>query len=392
MIAAGRRRLRPAWRGSSYYFAFGVLIALYMPFLSLYYAQLGLNGRQIGLLSALTPLLTLLLAPGITSLADRRGWRIPILSLGLATLGAGLLWMGGPRDFAGLLPPVLLLAVASCAVGPIGDSLLARMATRYRLEYGQLRFWCSLSYAAVAVGAGALWQQVGFAPMFLVAAFLCLPLLGAGALLEEEPPGPPSAARQTPRAVLRDPRLRAMLVSTFGAGLALNMVAPFAGVYMGRLGGGQWLVGLLSGIAACSELPMMHWSGAVLRRLGSRRTLVLAYGLLGSAFLGFALAGNPVLLLGAGCVQGLGFGLFLPTTIRLVDAWAPPQWSATTQGLMSAARGGLAALIAGPLAGWIYDTVGPVGVFAAGAAGCAFAAGSLVLLLARPAEAVAPPA
>src|SRR4051812_5040741 len=70
-LARGRAGVRPAGRGSLFYFAFGALIALYTPFLSYYYARLGLRGWEIGVLAALGPLLLLLGAPWITALADR---------------------------------------------------------------------------------------------------------------------------------------------------------------------------------------------------------------------------------------------------------------------------------------------------------------------------------
>jgi hypothetical protein len=46
-----------------------------MPFINIRFARLGLSGGQIGLLSALLPLMTLSAAPALAALADRRGWR-----------------------------------------------------------------------------------------------------------------------------------------------------------------------------------------------------------------------------------------------------------------------------------------------------------------------------
>jgi MFS family permease len=80
-------------------------------------------------------------------------------------------------------------------------------------------------------------------------------------------------------------------------------------------------------------------------------------------------------------LQGLGFGLFLPTTVRLFADWAPAEWSSTSQGILSAGLWGLAPLIAGPLGGIIYDNVGPTALFLA-SAGVIVLAG-LVLVLAQ---------
>jgi MFS transporter, PPP family, 3-phenylpropionic acid transporter len=372
---------QPAGRAGLFYFAFGIVIAMYGPFLTVYFAQQGLNGREIGILAALAPLFTLLFAPGVTALADRRGWRIGLLSVGLAGMGLALLLTPLATGFTGLLLPMTGLAVAGCAVLPLADSLIARMATRYRLDYGQLRFWCSLSYAGVAVAGGALWQQVGYTPMLVGAGVACLALIGAGLLLEEDPPAP-RHERRSARALLRDRRLVAVLVATFANGVAMGMVMTFTGPYIQRLGGGQFVIGLFGGIAAFSELPAMRWGGALMTRLGGPRTLLLAYGLFAAAFLAFALAGDPTWMLAGGFVQGLGYGLWQPVTVRVVDGWVPTEWSATAQGVLNAAGAGLAALIAGPLGGLIYDTAGPVTLFVVSAAASVAAGGALMLILA----------
>jgi MFS family permease len=64
-------------------------------------------------------------------------------------------------------------------------------------------------------------------------------------------------------------------------------------------------------------------------------------------------------------IQGLGFGLFFPTTVRLVSEWGPPEWTSTSQGIMNAGLWGLAPLVAAPVGGVVYDAFGPVAVFLA---------------------------
>jgi PPP family 3-phenylpropionic acid transporter len=185
-------------------------------------------------------------------------------------------------------------------------------------------------------------------------------------------------ARASARRVLGDGRLRAVLAASFVLGLGMAMTATFAGVYLDQVGGGQTLVGLVSGVTAISELPIMQRSERIIRRLGGPPTLLLAYALLGCAYCGLAWITNPVALLGVAVFQGLGFGLFLPTTVRLVAGWAPGEWATTAQSGLNAAVWGLAPLIAGPLGGLIYDGAGPQAVFLT-CAGLAMGAG-LVLI------------
>jgi PPP family 3-phenylpropionic acid transporter len=294
-------------------------------------------------------------------MADRRAWRVRVLILSLVGTALALLALPLPPSFGWLLPIVALLAIVSSVSIPIADSLVARMAARKGLSYGKMRFWGSVSWAVIAVVCGTLWQQTGFFLMFPVASLLFLTSIFSARQLEEERPSE-SQSRPPLRLVVGDNRLRVVLLATFGLGVSMSAVFTFSGIYLDSIGG-QSLVGLFAGVMAASELPVMHWSERITRRLGGPQTLVLAYVFFGTGYLGLALFQWPPLLLGMAMLQGLGFGLFMPTTVRLFADWAPAEWSSTSQGILSAGLWGLAPMIASPLAGLVYDSAGPAAVF-----------------------------
>jgi PPP family 3-phenylpropionic acid transporter len=372
-------RLGPTAQGALFYLSYYGATAAYMPFLSVFYAQRGLSGSEIGTLAAVGPLVALLAAPSLAALADRRGWQVRMLSLGLAGMALGLLALPLAPSFVLLLGVSVALAVVGSPIMSIADGLIAQMAARRDLSYGRMRLWGSVSWVVLPTLGGAIWQQVGLVLMFPLASLLFLATVPIVQAFDKERP------RTTPPplslgVLARDGRLRIVLVGTFVLGLGMTMSSTFSSIYLNQLSG-QFLVGLFTGVSAVSELPMMNWSERVMRRLGGPRTLVLAYALMGGSYLGLALLTQPALLLGAAILRGLGFGLFVPTTVRLVANWAPPERSATYQALVNAALWGLAPLIAGPLGGVIYDVAGPPMVFVAATAAAALA--GLILILAQ---------
>ncbi len=371
------RPVRPAAAGALFYFSFYGASATYVPFISVFYAERGLSGSEIGVLSAIAPLMALLVAPGISALADRRGWRVKYLVLSLVGTALALLMLPLPTSFAWFLPVVALLAVIGSASVPMADSLIARAAVRRSLSYGKMRLWGSVSWAVAAVVCGILWEQTGLIMMFPVACFLFLATIFSARQLEEERPND-SQGRAPLRRVVGDIRLRVVLLATFVLGIAMSSAYTFSGIYLDSIGG-QSLVGLFAGVTAACELPVMHWSEHIMKRLGGPPTLVLAYGLFGLGYLGLAFFHWPPLFLLVALVQGLGFGLFLPTTVRLFAEWAPAEWSSTSQGILSAGLWGLAPLIASPLAGLIYDSAGAAAVFLTSAGSLVVAAVVLVV-------------
>jgi MFS family permease len=370
--------LSPISRGALYYLGFWGGVGVFMPFINVYFADLGLNGRQIGLLTALSPLMALVYAPPLSALADRRGWRVRLLRRLIVGFVITFFLIGFARTFVSLALLMALLALFFSPIIPIADGLVARMSVRHRLNYGSMRLWGSFGFAAMAISCGALWQQVGFKPMFLLTSLVFLPLIWLAGLLEEGPladePMMDREARPPLLALARDRGLVTILGASFLVGLSIGVTVAFEGLYMDYLGGSKWLLGLLPGLAALTEISTMYYGDLVAQRLRKTKTLLLAYGLLGCAFLGYALATTPGILLLFAVLKGLGFGLFFVTTVRLVAERAPDCWSSTAQAALTAAMFGLAPLIAGPLGGMVLDVLGPAAVFLGGSAAVGLAA------------------
>jgi MFS family permease len=155
-----------------------------------------------------------------------------------------------------------------------------------------------------------------------------------------------------------------VLISTsFLMGASVHASIMFDGLYMNYLGGTELLVGLLFGLTAFAELPTMHYSGGIIRRLSGPKALLLAYGLFITAFVGYTLARQPWMLLLMGIVKGLGFGLFYVSTVRLLTERTPEHWASTIQSILITSAFGLAPLLASPLGGEIYDRFGPKTIF-----------------------------
>jgi MFS family permease len=357
------RHPSPVWSGSRFYFTFFGALAVWLPFLAVYFHRQGLSGPQIGLLSALQPAAGFLLAAPLTSLADRRGWHLPMLSVCSAGLGLSMLLLLTAGHFLVLLPIMAVFAAFYSPIIPLADSTAAAMASRHRVGYGSMRLWGSLSYAVMAAICGIFWLHFGYMAMFPTAAAIYL-LLSWFARGLEKVERAPRVEQQIPWRTLTGNRfLLVLLASTFIVGAALGVDMTFTGIYMTHLGGGAALVGLMFGLSAIFELPAMRASAPLVGRLGGPTTLLLAYACFATAYLGYALSPLPWVMVGFSVFRGLGFGLFYASTVHLVHDLAPRAWGSTLQGVMNALAFGLAQLISRPAGGAIYDGLGPSAAF-----------------------------
>jgi MFS transporter, PPP family, 3-phenylpropionic acid transporter len=368
---------RPALSGSLFYLGHWAAFGLFSPFINVYFAELGLNGRQIGWLSALVPLTTLIIAPLVSAVADRTQRRVAALRWSILLTVFSFLWLGWETAFVPLLLAMSFHALVRAPTVSLADTLIARQAVRYGLNFGTMRLWGSVGFAAMAIGGGWVWQAVGYAWMLPVTAVLLLPSVWLANGLEEPAQPVGGGPEVRPWDILRLPSLQGILLACFLAGLALGLSFVFEGLYMVHKGGNGWLVGLMFGLAACSELPSMQATDALGRGGRMRWLFLLSFVVLAVAMVGYVFSPTPLWVLLFAAVRGLGFGFFLVSSVRLVDALAPAEWASTAQSLRQAVTFGLAALVAGPLGGWLVDMVSLEAVFMA-SAGCVLAAAVLV--------------
>lgn len=352
------RPARPAMIGSAYYGFFWPMVALYGPYFNVYLLELGFSATQIGIISAVFPLFAFGVAPSLSSLADRHGWRLRLLQISLVGWAAVLILYRFPTSFFVILLLVIVESAMRSPSLPIADGVIARMATRHRLNYGDMRLWGSFGFAAVSILSGMVWQRVGYSNMFLAAAVAVLPALFMARKLEEGEMAEGNGRRSV-LVLAQDKGLVIIYVTAFLLGIALTSTFVFGGVYITHLGGTETHIGLLFGLSALAEVPIMRQSGAIIRRLQGPPALLLAMCLVGVSLLGYTLAWSPVALIMFSVIRGAGYGLLFVVIVQLLNERAPLGWTSTAQSVFQAAFLGLAPLLTSALNGYIYDTWGP---------------------------------
>ena len=360
MIARSRFQLsgaNPLLVGSLFYWFYWSFVAVYDPYLNVYFSELGLSAFQIGIIVTVVPLASLIWSPFVSAMADRYGKRVQFLQWSMIGWMVMVGLVSLPKTFWAILPLVFILSLARSPSSPLSDSMIASMAARHGLSYGRMRMWGSAGFALFSIICGFLWTQVGYGPMFAVAILLALPVIYFSSKLE---PGPVvnSQERGPILELLRDPGLVTLFVISFLTGASLLSTYIFGGIYMAAIGGNEFMMGLMFGISALIEFPVMLYSGNIIHRLSSARTMWLSLAVLTLSVLGFALASTPEMLVVAGMVKGVGFGLFFVTLVRLIDERAQDEWKSTAQAISGSLWVGLSPLLTSALFGYIFDVWG----------------------------------
>jgi MFS transporter, PPP family, 3-phenylpropionic acid transporter len=369
--------MNPYWRGTFYYLAFWGSIGTFAGFIGVRWTELGITPAQLGLLSIFGPIAGLTLAPFLSRIADSRGLHREILAGSLFLMGASLACGVFVRDFTGALLLSVVVAVFACGVSPIGDGLIARMASSNGLQFGRMRLWGSFSFASTSALFGLVYNSTGYLPMFVVCGLGLMATAPLARTLEPSrdialEPSRDIALETKPDTVSKplepsknvfDAGLMVILLVNLLIGLGLGFVGPYYGVRIDQLGGGATQIGLFYAIIAFSELPTMQFEKRIAKRIGDAGVLLIASVLYSLAHLFYTLAPNAAWMTAAGSLQGMAFGLFFVGSVRMVDARAGKLIS-TLQGWRNAMLGGVAPLVGAGVGGWLSGVASIQIVFA----------------------------
>lgn len=340
------------------YFFYFMAIGAFLPFINLYYERLGLSGVQIGVLAALPALASSPAALVWGMLADafhlHRGlFRVALLLAPLAVLA--LSQTARPAVLAAI---VLVYAFVSAPIIPLLDSAALEVSAAHQRTYGDLRVWGTIGWALSAWLIGVLIQRFGIPWLFYgYAGFMGMAFLGS--LFQP-------ARLQALRAPLRrslqglfaQRGFLLFLLSLFMLTMSTGGVNYFFTLYLDGIGADEGTIGLAWTLAAASEVPVMHWSGAIMQRIGATGLLIIAFATYAVRWLLYSFITTPALVLPVQLLHGLSFAAFLTGGVIYVGSRAPTGLGTTAQAIFSAVAFGIGPFAGALLAGYLYDTTG----------------------------------
>lgn len=236
-------------------------------FSSVYLLQAGLDNSQVGLLIAVTGLLSALLQPVVAGYADRRGsmplkWIICCIA-GTSLVCAAVLGAAGSRKvLAGFCYGccMVLLQLNTPLVNSLG---IATVNGGEKLNFGVARGFGSLGYAAAAYAIGALTDRFGAGTVPLSIGLGLVLLLLATADYPKTPR--PEETQQTRGAGLtflrRYPRYCLVLVGLVLIFISHAVLNSFTYQIVVEKGGDSAQMGAAMAFASTVELPVMFLFG-----------------------------------------------------------------------------------------------------------------------------------
>jgi MFS transporter, PPP family, 3-phenylpropionic acid transporter len=347
----------------TFYFLYFAALSSAMPFFVLFYQGLGFNGTQIGLLTGIPPLITLVASPFWTSLADVRQWHKLVMGLGILVAVLVVFLLPSFTGFAIVFSMIILFNIFISPVSSLADSGTMTMLGDERVMYGRIRLGGTIGWGLFAPIAGALVENYGlrvgfwaFSTIMLLNLFVSQKLVHSS---HEEGTVNPGGIR----VFLTSRRWISFFFISFLGGVGSFSAAAYLFPYMAELGADESTMGLALTISTLSEMPTFFLAHRLVKKFGSYGLLTLTLLMFGVRSLLYAAVSVPAMVLLVQVFGGMIFPAMWTAGVSYADENAPAGLKSSAQGLFGAMSFGVGSAFSGFISGLLLERMGGRGMF-----------------------------
>jgi PPP family 3-phenylpropionic acid transporter len=347
----------------SFYFLYFAAVASHAPYMVLFYQSLEFSGTQIGLLTGITPLITLVGVPLWTGLADRTYQHRLIMSFAMLVAITGLILLPFLKTFGVVFGLGITISFFFAPVSAIADNASMFMLAERKDLIGRLRLGGTIGFGIAAPIAGFFVQGYGLKVAFWGAgAIFFLGFLVSQKLIHGGEAEEKHQVRGRYGEMFGNPLWILFLVSAFTCGFAFAVTNTYFFPFMKELGANESTMGLALTIGTIAEIPILLFVNRFVRRFESFNLLIFSMIMTGVRLLLFAAASSPVLVLFAQLLNGFGYPLTWVSGVSYADENAPEGLRTTAQGFFSGTSMGLGSAVGGFIGGIILGNIGGRGL------------------------------
>ncbi|MGL5041942.1 MAG: MFS transporter [Culicoidibacterales bacterium] len=305
-------------------------------FLAAYFYQLHLTSGQVGVFLAVQT------ASGFAGqffwsyCSDRwLGYRTTYI-IATVWLIAGYFMLFQQLPFNLLLIFALITGFVQFSLPVILDTWILHVFAQNTANYGPIRAVGSLSFALFSFFYGSILGKLGFEVMPYFALGFGVITLCCALRMAELPIGATSGRTNSGIKMLLNNRSYCyLLLLAFLVGVCATPFMQIIPVKITNIGASVGQLGIAMFLSSIMQLPPMFYYGK-LAKIGQKRLLLVSLGMTGISYLLYANTNSFGLLLVSQGINGLGFGIMLPTMRRAVFGLTNKATATSAQGLIDA--------------------------------------------------------
>ena len=354
------------------------VLGMVAPYINLYLKDEDVSPTLIGTLLSVGALLRLLLTPLANNIADRLGMHRLLFKVyyGALFIASGLFVVSTASLSLGI--GMLLFQAAISPAMVLGMQLtISKLQHEGSATIGRTRSFAAIGFGAANLLSGGAIALGGYPAVFGVGGLLALMTIGMSNVF----PRQTMSAQQTEELANADPvpRNRGLYVLAAGhffTAMGFQSAFAFQFIYFGDdLGVPLAYLGFMSAWMVALEVPSFRAIDPLLLRLGARKLYILGASGMAAFFVTLGIIPNAYWLVPILAIRGIFWPMLHVAVFVVASQMSDPRNVATNQALIQVTLPGLATLLTGSAAGWIFEHQGSFTFFAAVAAAALVGAG-----------------
>lgn len=347
--------------GSQYFLYFGVM-GIFLPYFNLYCFHLGFNGFQIGVLSALRTVATILFALLWATLADRFQVRKSIYILCNFISAAIWVFYFYTTDFGGMLVITVFYGIFYAPLISFLEALTIDILGKRRKDYGRIRVWGSIAFIMTVILLGKI--------IDLYSIEIILAFIFAGSLLQAfisaKIPDIAVAKKESfipGTKIFTEKRAVIFLFCAFLMLVSHGTYYGFFSIHLAGLGYSGTFIGIAWAVASIAEIFVMIKSDRIFRRFSLENVLVFSFMVAASRWFMLFFAVSPAIILLSQIFHAASYGTFHIASILYIDSLTPNKSKTLGQTVNNVVTYGLGMTTGLIINGYLYETTGSFTLF-----------------------------
>lgn len=342
--------------------------ALQSGYESLFLSQNGLQPSQIGTVTFVVTIGTILLQTYLGSVSDRM--KIKNGAICILYIGSIIFALLLTKFQSSYLPTMIFLTLFMGFFSPIvplsDDFSIRYLNSNKKYDYGSVRMGGTIGYAAMMLVSGYILND-SYHTIFLLVAitlatglvmFLFIPGISGEEAADHGVNSKKKSFLQSFRLIAGNHTYFILVAMSVLLSVGESLYNSYYSIYYLTIGGNSRMLGIMQFVCAISEVPCLFVAGRVVQKIGTRKTLAISALFSFFRWVLLYLTTNPVASIYIGLLHGVGFAWSNYCIVSYISKCLPDDVRASGQVMKITISLIFSRAVFGYLGGILYEVLG----------------------------------
>ena len=342
------------WVVAQQYFLLFGKMGIFLPYFNLYCYHIGFNGVEIGVLSALRSLCTIIFPLFFSMLADRYSLRKPIYITCMFVSAMVWVFFMFTTEFTWMLVIMLFYGIFYSPIIAFLEAITMDTLGEKKQNYGTIRAWGSISFILMVVLMGKIIDK--YSINIILGAILIFSWLQAlNAVHIPHSGNVRKATKFLAPSFLSQKKVLIFLFCAFLMLVSHGAYYGFFSIHLENSGYSNTFIGITWALASLAEIVAMVKSKSIFKKFSLESVLVFSFAVAVIRWILLYQTTAAAVIILTQILHAVTYGAFHMASILYIDRESPEEAKNMGQAVNNAASYGLGLMVGFFLNGYLYE-------------------------------------